>query len=161
VLGAGAWAEFAHIPGWLRDPRCEVVALCDVEGDRAADFARKFGQHEKEHIKALEKAAADMGSEPPQRAEAQFPLDGPRKIIEFASGLESLGAAALLAQASRIEDKELLAAALSMHSVEARHVAALASLLGEDPAPQGPYAQPIQAGDVLSQLHRLTTGNAA
>jgi predicted dehydrogenase len=43
VLGAGAWAEHAHIPGWLRDPRCEVVALCDVEGDRAEDFARNFG----------------------------------------------------------------------------------------------------------------------
>ena len=23
--------SFAHIPGWQRDPRCEVVALCDVE----------------------------------------------------------------------------------------------------------------------------------
>ena len=21
VLGAGAWARFAHIPGWQRDPR--------------------------------------------------------------------------------------------------------------------------------------------
>lgn len=42
VLGAGAWAQFAHIPGWLRDPRCEVVALCDVRLERARDFARKF-----------------------------------------------------------------------------------------------------------------------
>jgi rubrerythrin len=128
---------------------------------RAADLARTFGQHEKEHIAALEKVLRELGSEPPQRAEAQFPLEGPGKIIEFASGLESLGVAGLLAQASRIQDKALLAAALSIHSVEARHVAALASLLGEDPTPQGPYAQPIQAGDVLSQLHRLTTGNAA
>src|SRR4051794_34418198 len=43
VLGAGAWAKGAHIPGWQRDPRCEVVAMCDVEGDRAAEFARHFG----------------------------------------------------------------------------------------------------------------------
>ena len=42
VLGAGAWAKFAHIPGWLRDPRCEVVALCDVEVERARDFAAHF-----------------------------------------------------------------------------------------------------------------------
>jgi predicted dehydrogenase len=42
VLGAGAWARFAHIPGWLRDPRCEVVALCDVEHDRAEAMAREF-----------------------------------------------------------------------------------------------------------------------
>jgi predicted dehydrogenase len=43
VLGAGRWAELAHIPGWQRDPRCEVVAICDVEEDRARDFAQRFG----------------------------------------------------------------------------------------------------------------------
>lgn len=43
VLGAGAWARFAHIPGWLRDPRCEVVTLCDVERDRAVAMAAEFG----------------------------------------------------------------------------------------------------------------------
>ena len=42
VLGAGAWAHFAHIPGWQRDPRCEVVAICDPVGDRAQEFAAKF-----------------------------------------------------------------------------------------------------------------------
>ncbi|HRW49625.1 MAG: Gfo/Idh/MocA family oxidoreductase [Caldilineaceae bacterium] len=43
VLGAGAWANFAHIPGWLRDPRCELVAICDPVDDRARDFAANFG----------------------------------------------------------------------------------------------------------------------
>ena len=42
VLGAGRWAELAHIPGWQRDPRCEIVAICDVEEERARDFARRF-----------------------------------------------------------------------------------------------------------------------
>ena len=42
VLGAGAWARFAHIPGWLRDPRCEIVTLCDVEGEGARAVAREF-----------------------------------------------------------------------------------------------------------------------
>lgn len=46
VLGAGAWAQYAHIPGWLRDPRCELVAVCDVVGERASDFARQFGAPE-------------------------------------------------------------------------------------------------------------------
>src|SRR5436309_11580256 len=43
VLGAGAWARAAHVPGWRRDPRCEVAAICDVEVERARDFARQFG----------------------------------------------------------------------------------------------------------------------
>jgi predicted dehydrogenase len=42
VLGAGAWAQFAHIPGWQRDPRAEVVAIADVEGERASEFAQQF-----------------------------------------------------------------------------------------------------------------------
>ena len=42
VLGAGAWARVAHLPGWRRDPRCEVVALCDVAAERARDVAAHF-----------------------------------------------------------------------------------------------------------------------
>ena len=42
VLGAGRWAGLAHLPGWQRDPRCEVVALCDVEPARARDLATQF-----------------------------------------------------------------------------------------------------------------------
>jgi predicted dehydrogenase len=43
VLGAGAWAEFAHLPGFTRDPRCELVAIADPVVDRAHAFARQFG----------------------------------------------------------------------------------------------------------------------
>jgi predicted dehydrogenase len=43
VLGAGAWAEFAHLPGYKRDPRCELVAIADPVVERAQAFADKFG----------------------------------------------------------------------------------------------------------------------
>ena len=42
VLGAGTWARAAHLPGYHRDPRCRVVAIADVEIDRARDAAREF-----------------------------------------------------------------------------------------------------------------------
>jgi predicted dehydrogenase len=42
VLGAGAWARGAHLPGYRRDPRCRVVAIADVEMDRAHAAAREF-----------------------------------------------------------------------------------------------------------------------
>jgi len=35
VLGAGAWARAAHLPGYRRDPRCRVIAIADPEIDRA------------------------------------------------------------------------------------------------------------------------------
>lgn len=42
VLGAGAWARGAHLPGYGREPRCELVAVADCELDRAREAAREF-----------------------------------------------------------------------------------------------------------------------
>src|SRR5882724_2058576 len=42
VLGAGAWARGAHLPGYRRDPRCTVVAIADTEIDRARHAAQEF-----------------------------------------------------------------------------------------------------------------------
>src|SRR5262249_5716956 len=42
VLGAGRWANTAHIPGWKRDPRVEVVGVCDVKRELADETARAF-----------------------------------------------------------------------------------------------------------------------
>ena len=123
---------------------------------QAAELARRFGQNEQQHIKALEGAIRKLGGQPPPKPKANFPLDSREAILRFARDLESLGAGAYLAQASRIADKELLAVALSIHSVEGRHAAALATLLGDSPTPQGAFAKPAAPADVLNQLHALT-----
>jgi predicted dehydrogenase len=52
VLGAGAWARHAHLPGYRRDARCEVVAIADPQIDLARDAAREF---------AIPTATADAG----------------------------------------------------------------------------------------------------
>ena len=43
VLGAGAWARAAHLPGYARDPRCTVVAIADPELPLAQAAAAEFG----------------------------------------------------------------------------------------------------------------------
>ncbi len=43
VVGAGSWAQRAHIPGWQRDSRAEVVALADTDPDALARAAAAFG----------------------------------------------------------------------------------------------------------------------
>jgi predicted dehydrogenase len=43
VLGAGIWARMAHLPGFARDPRCELVAIADPKVDLAQAAARDFG----------------------------------------------------------------------------------------------------------------------
>jgi predicted dehydrogenase len=42
VLGAGAWARGAHLPGYRRDPRCRITAIADTLVDRAREAAREF-----------------------------------------------------------------------------------------------------------------------
>ena len=84
---------------------------------------------------------------------------GPAKILETAATVENLGAAAYLGQAGRIKSKEILSAALSIHSVEARHAAALNKLVGagftgNDPLsgslPDGAFAKPMTKDEVLT-----------
>ncbi|HEX9527529.1 MAG TPA: Gfo/Idh/MocA family oxidoreductase, partial [Streptosporangiaceae bacterium] len=43
VVGAGRWANWAHLPGWVRDGRCKLIAVCDREPDRARAAAAQFG----------------------------------------------------------------------------------------------------------------------
>jgi predicted dehydrogenase len=42
VLGAGAWARSAHLPGYRRDPRCQIVGIADTVLERAEEAAREF-----------------------------------------------------------------------------------------------------------------------
>jgi predicted dehydrogenase len=43
VLGAHAWAERAHLPGYAAYERCRRVAICDIVPERAKALADKFG----------------------------------------------------------------------------------------------------------------------
>ena len=63
-------------------------------------------------------------------------------VLTTAAEVENLGAAAYLGQAANIENPDILAAALAIHTVEARHAALLNTLIGEDPTPDGAFAVP-------------------
>jgi predicted dehydrogenase len=42
VIGAGRWAQRAHLPGFTRSPFSEVVAICDIKRELAEERAREF-----------------------------------------------------------------------------------------------------------------------
>jgi predicted dehydrogenase len=42
VVGAGRWAGLAHLPGWARDERCQIIGVCDLDLDRATSAADRY-----------------------------------------------------------------------------------------------------------------------
>jgi len=43
VVGTGSWARRAHLPGWQRDDRAQVVAVADTNAEALAQAAARFG----------------------------------------------------------------------------------------------------------------------
>jgi predicted dehydrogenase len=43
IIGAHAWAQAAHLPGYAAHERVDLVAICDVVPERAQEMARTFG----------------------------------------------------------------------------------------------------------------------
>jgi len=114
--------------------------------------AKEFGEEEGEHVKALEATIKKLGGKLPAKPKAKFPLKDQKSILKLAATVENLGANAYLGQAGNIESKEVLAAALSIHSVEARHASVLNTVIGQDISPDGAFAKPASAAEVLKAV---------
>jgi hypothetical protein len=121
---------------------------------KGSDLAtiRKFGSEEAEHVAALTGFVKKLGGKPAPQPKTEFPLKNAKSVLELAGTVENLGAAAYLGQAANIKAPEVLAAALSIHSVEGRHAAALNTLLGEPITPDGAFAAPAGAPEVLKSV---------
>ena len=121
---------------------------------KGADLAtiRKFGEEEAEHVSALTAAVKGLGGKPAPEPKTEFPLESAKSVLELAGTVENLGAAAYLGQAGNIKSPEVLASALAIHSVEGRHAAALNTLLGMPITPDGAFAKPATAKEVLKSV---------
>lgn len=119
---------------------------------------RKFGAEEAAHVTALTDTVKQLGGTPAPMPKTKFPLKSAKSVLELAGTVENLGAAAYLGQAANIESPDVLAAALSIHSVEGRHAAALNTLLGEPITPDGAFAVPADAKTVLESVEPFIVG---
>jgi rubrerythrin len=124
---------------------------------RAATLVKTFGAQEAEHVKTLEAVVQKLGGKLPAKPKTNFQMTSQSVILSTASSLEYVGAGAYLGQADRISDKSLLAAALSIHSVEGRHDAAINALLGKDISPDGAFAKPQFVIDVIQATQPYIT----
>jgi hypothetical protein len=112
---------------------------------------KTLGSEEHQHVAALKKVAASMGT-PATKPKGKFPLTSAAAVAKLAATVENLGAAAYLGQAGNIQSKEILAAALAIHTVEARHAATLNLVLKLSPTPDGAFGKPMSMSEVLAAV---------
>lgn len=147
----------------------DVIASGVIKDPKVGSLAKKFGETEQQHVDALTAAVKQLGGTPAAKPKASFQSviqGGPSKILSTAATVENLGAAAYLGQAGKIKSKDILAAALSIHSVEARHAAALNELIGagfqgsgplNGSIPDGAFAKPMDMAEVLKAVKPFLT----
>ncbi len=132
-----------------------AVIDAGVITDKAlAETAMMIRDNEQEHVDALTGTVEQLGGKP-QKPKTNFDAvleGGPDMVLKTAADVENLGAAAYLGQAGRIKSKEILAAALAIHSVEGRHAAALNSVVGRTIVPDGAFAKPASMEEVLPKV---------
>jgi rubrerythrin len=119
---------------------------------------KKFGAEEQQHVEALSGTVKKLGGKPAPMPKAEFPLKSAKSVAELAGTVENLGAAAYLGQAGNIKSPEVLAAALSIHSVEARHAAMLNTLLKLSITPDGAFGKPADVATVLKSVEPFIVG---
>ncbi len=129
----------------------KVVASGLFSGGVGA-LIKSFGGQEKTHVEALRGAVEKLGGTPAANPDGKFPITSAGQVAQLAYTVENLGAAAYLGQAGNIQSPEILATALAIHSVEARHAATLGTLVKKPITPDGAFAKPADMSTVLAAV---------
>jgi rubrerythrin len=118
----------------------------------AGKLLREFAIQEQSHVDALKQTVMNLGGTPAAKPNGKFPIGNAAAVAQLAYTVENLGAGAYLGQAANIQSKQVLAAALSIHTVEARHAAALGTLVKKTITPDGAFGRPIDMPTVLAAV---------
>lgn len=92
--------------------------------------------HEAAHVEALSATVEKLGGTPVEEAEYDFGYTSPSEFLGVAKALENTGVAAYKGAAPSVSNDDILAAALGIHSVEARHAGFLDELNVTSPFPK-------------------------
>jgi rubrerythrin len=134
-----------------REFYAKVVAAGLFTG-KVGSLIKDFGSQEATHVEALKGAVSKMGGTPAANPNGKFPITSATQVAGLAYTVENLGAAAYLGQAGNIQSPEVLATALAIHSVEARHAATLGTLVKKSLTPDGAFAKPDDMSMVLAAV---------
>jgi hypothetical protein len=134
--------ENAFYRDGLKEFSDERLANCDALSDYGEEFRgsvpdhlRTVGAHEKAHVDAITETVKKLGGKPVSEAEYDFGYETPSEFLGVAKALENTGVAAYKGAASTVANDDVFAAAIGIHSVEARHAAFLNEVNAASPFP--------------------------
>lgn len=152
AAGDIAILNYALTLEYLETEFYEKVIASGLFKGQVASLIKDFGGQEKTHVEAIKGTVEKLGGTPAAKPQGKFPITNANQVAELAYTVENLGAAAYLGQAANIKSPEVLAAALAIHTVEARHAATLGTLVKKSVTPQGAFAVPADMSTVLAAV---------
>jgi len=114
--------------------------------------------HEKAHVDALSTTVEKLGGTPVEEAEYDFGYGNASEFLAVGKALENTGVAAYKGAAPSVSNDDILAAALGIHSVEARHAAFLNELDLTSPFPAA-VDEPKTMNEVTEIAGQFITSN--
>lgn len=148
-------ARYALLLEQLEYAFYQQVVSAGILSGREGALVQTIEENERQHVLALGAVIRRLGRKTGATPKFDFEevLSGGRdSVIQTAAELENTGAGAYLEEAARISDPDLLASALAIHAVEARHAAILNRLAGQPALPDGAFATAIRRPEVLSRI---------
>ena len=135
-LGDAAILQFAYLLEQLEGTFYAIGADSGLFAGNALAQIAELRDHEFAHADALASTIATLGAEVPAVPEFTFPQDATASAAAFlgyAATLEPVGIGAYQGAAPALVDKNILAAALSIHAAECTHWNAIKILNGVVP----------------------------
>ena len=140
----------------------EVVQRGALREVGRTELAEDQARNERAHVEVLERYERRLSrseSSQPTTDFAEIFAAGPREILRSGGLIANLAAAGYLGQINRIQDRNLLASVVAIHTVEGRQAAAVNRAAGEPNAvlPGGAFAEPMSMSQVRSRMRRFAT----
>jgi rubrerythrin len=150
--GDVAILNYALTLEYLETQFYEKVIAAGLFSGKVGALVKSFGAQEAEHVAAIKSTVEKLGGTPAAKPVGKFPIENANQVAQLAYTVENLGASAYLGQAAKIQSPEVLAAALSIHTTEARHASSFGTLVKKSLTPDGAFAKPADMEMVLAAV---------
>jgi rubrerythrin len=139
--------------------RSEAARVFADPGSRFSTYQKiqQVRDHEEAHVEALTGTIEELGGDPVDPAEYDFPYDSIEEFVSLSATIEAVGVSAYAGAAPLIESDAVLEAAVSIHSVEARHTAYFRVLNTNTPFPNA-FDEPRTMEGVLDIVSQFVVG---